>query len=114
MYIYWEEISQGHMRRIRDNEEWSLYCDYDKLSYDCLNLRIGDEVHCVCDSDYWTSGRPALESYYVGEYFTAVVKAVFELVTKNTPEYIDLSKIQEDVIEPFWKEWQEKGYVENE
>lgn len=54
MYIYWEEISRGHMRKILDKERWDLYCDCDEHGYDCLNLRIGEDIHCVCDSDYWT------------------------------------------------------------
>lgn len=49
----------------------------------------------------------------MGEYFTEVVKTVFEIVAKDDPEYIDLAKIQEQVMEPFWREWEEKGYVED-
>ena len=113
MYIYWEEISRGHMRKILDKERWDLYCDCDEHGYDCLNLRIGEDIHCVCDSDYWTQGRPKLDSFYVGEYFTEVVKTVFEIVAKDDPEYIDLAKIQEQVMEPFWREWEEKGYDED-
>lgn len=113
MYVYWEEISCGHVRKILDNERWDLYCDYDEYGYHCLNLRIGEEVHCICNSEYWTQGRPKLDSYDVGEYFTAVVKAVFEIVTKDDPKFVDLTKIQEQVMDPFWTEWEEKGYVEN-
>lgn len=113
MYIYWEEISRGHVRKILDNERWDLYCDCDEYGYDCLNLRIGEEVYRVCDSEDWTDGCPKLDSYYVGEYFTAVVKAVFEVVAKDDPKFIDLTKIQEQIMDSFWKEWEGKGYVDN-
>lgn len=106
MYIYWKEISHGHMREILDNERWNLYCNCDEHGYDCLNLRIGEDIHCVCGSDYWTQGRAKLDSFYVGEYckyFTEVVKNVFEIVAKDAPEYIDLANIQEQVMEPFWR-----------
>lgn len=66
MYIYWEEISRGHMRKILDKERWDLYCDCDEHGYDCLNLRIGEDIHCVCDSDYWTQGRPKLDRFLCG------------------------------------------------
>ena len=113
MYIYWEEISRGHMRRILDNERLDFYCDVDEYGYDCLNLRIGEEVYCVCNSEEWTQGRPKLDCYYVGIYFTEVVKAVFEIIAKGELEVIDLAKIQEQMMESFWKEWKEKGYVED-
>lgn len=113
MYIYWEEITTGHMQKISENESWSLYCDFDELGHECLYLKIGEDVHCVCDSDYWTDGQPNLRSYHVGDYFTEVVKTVFEIIIKEHPDYIDLVKIQDQVMEPFWREWNEKGYVEN-
>ena len=113
MYIYWEEISRGHMRRVLDNERLDFYCDVDEYGYDCLNLRIGEEVYCVCNSEEWTEGQPKLDCYYVGIYFTEVVKAVFEIIAKGELEIIDLAKIQEQMMESFWKEWKEKGYVED-
>ena len=112
MYIYWENIDCGHMRKIPDNEMWELYCDFDSYGNQTLNLKIGEETTCICESDYWTEGRPKLDSFDVGEYFTEVVKAVFELVAKDSPAVIDLAKLQEQVMVPFWKKWVEKGYVE--
>lgn len=115
MYIYWEEIFSGHMRKILDDEKWSLYCGPDKLGYECLYLKFDDDEdeYCICDSDYYMQGQPNLDTYYVGEYFTEVVKTVFRILAEETPQCIDLEKIQEQVLEPFWKEWTKKGFVED-
>ena len=102
------------MRKIPPNESWGLSCNYDEYGYECLNLRIGEEEHCVCESEYCTDSSPKLDSGHVGEYFTEVVKTVFEIVIKNAPEYLDLAKIQEQVMEPLWQEWKEHGYVDDE
>ena len=111
MYIYWEEIGRGHVQKVSEQDGWSIYCGVDTLGYDCLYIKIGTDLHLIRDSDEFTSGRPNLDSYDVGEFFTAVVKAVVDLVVKDHPDYIDLVKIQEQVLEPFWKDWEEKGYI---
>ena len=112
MYIYWEELSYGHLRRIPDNEKWELYCEEDDYGNDCLFLKIGDDLYSISDSSEWTSGRPKLHSSTVGEYYNAVVKAVFDSITKDVLSYIDLTQIEGQVLSEFWKKWQEQGYVE--
>ena len=111
MYIYWEELSCAYMRKIPDNENWSLYSDYNEYGEGTLNLQIGEEKYCVYKSEYWTSGEPDLDDFEVVEYFAEVVKTVFKMIAEENPECIDLMEIQEQVMEPFWKRWKEKGYV---
>lgn len=113
MYIYWEELSKGHVEKIPDNEKWSLYCDCDEYGYGCLYLRIGEKEHCVCENEYWTDGEPRLDYTYVEDYFTSVVKAVFEIMINDNPNFIDLAKIQKQVMTPFWTEWKQKGWVDD-
>ena len=114
MYIYWDGILGGHMRKISDDEKWSLFCGPDKLGYECLYLKFDDEEeYCICDSDDYTRGRPNLASYYVGDYFTEVVKTVFRMLAEENLQCIDLAKIQDQILGPFWEEWTMKGYVED-
>ncbi|MBQ2928046.1 MAG: hypothetical protein IJD98_05690 [Oscillospiraceae bacterium] len=110
MYIYWEEISRGYMQKIPDNVSWSLCCDLDEFGYECLNLKIGEEVHCIDDACTWAEDYPNIK-YLVGDYLSAVVKKVFDHVIKDNPAFINLRCIQDEVMQPFWKEWKEKGYV---
>ena len=110
MYIYWEEISRGYMQKIPDNVSWSLCCDLDESGYECLNLKIGEEVHWIDDAHTWADDYPNAYDF-VGDYFSAVVNKVFERVAKDNSSFINLRGIQDEVLQPFWKRWKEEGYV---
>lgn len=114
MYIYWEELACAHLEKIPDSEGWHLYCDCDEQGKSCLYLQIGDKVHCICDSDFIIEGHPKLFDYDAEFCFSAVVNAVSKLVAHNTPRYIDLEEIQEQVINPIWNSWKKGGLVEAE
>lgn len=114
MYIYWESDYHSHLKKILKNQNWHLYCEADEWGNECLYLDIEDETYCICESEEWTSGRPNLENYHVGEFYSAVVREVFDRIQKkDNISMINLSEIQETVLESFWRDWQEKGYVED-
>lgn len=111
MYIYWEEYGQSYLQHIPSNVAWTFSCEYDEVyGLEHLNLKIGDQIYCIDEAGSWIESYPNIK-VYIGDYFSAVVKSVFDLMVKEKPEFINLSDIKEEVFELYWKGWKEKGLV---
>ena len=67
----------------------------------------------MCWSNEYTQGREhlGLDSYHVLDFYSAVVKSIFDRIKSNIPAYLDITEIKNEVIIPFWYSWKEAGLV---
>lgn len=112
MKIFWKNHG-AHVVCIKETDNWHLFCELDEHEDAIINLEVNGQTHQVCWSNEYIQGREHLEldSYHVFEFYSAVVKTVFDRVKTDSPAYLDIDEIKVEVLPPFWRAWKQTGRV---
>jgi hypothetical protein len=115
MKIFWENLG-AHIVCINNADNWHLFCELDEHEDATISLEVNGQTHQVCWSNEYIQGREhlGLGSYHVIEFYSAVVKLVFDRVKNDSPAYLDIDQIKAEVLPPFWRGWKEIGLVDDD
>jgi hypothetical protein len=112
MILYWENL-HAHALHINDSASWHLYSEIDEHDDAVIKLELNGQVHELCWSNEYLQGREhlPLDPYHVIDFYSAVVKSIYELCKTSLPTYLNLNEIKERIIPAFWQDWKEHGLV---
>lgn len=114
MIVYWKD-SETHIVNL-DDSIWHLYCELDRFEDAVLALRINDITWEICWSDEYIHGLPhrGLTPEHVLKFYSAIVSKVYEIIKNDSPAFLDISQIKEDLIPSFWFAWKKEGLVKSD
>ena len=114
--IYWENLG-ANMLTIKDDTEYRLYAGFDEHEWAHIYLEVDGQKYETCwSNDYW-QGREhtPLDSYHIIEFYNAVVRRVYELLSRGNVEFLDLVELQNQLLEEhWWNYWKTNGIVFDE
>lgn len=112
--FFFTDGAGGHLLTFNDFTQWCFGCDYDQRGEAYIYLLVGKTEYKVYTSKDLRQAHPKLPASAVSAYYTAVIKAIFDVAKAENPAYVDIDAIREDVLPAYWEKWQEAGYVDGE
>lgn len=115
MTIYWENLG-AHIMNLKEDSDWQLFVDFDEHEWVYIYLEVNGQTHEVAWSNFYWQGNEhtRLDSYHILGFYNAVVQHVYQLIQSEKPEFLDLTAIQDQMIEGYWKSWYAKGIVDRD
>lgn len=113
MIIYWENLG-AHIMNQKEGSEWRLFVDFDEHEWVYIYLEVNGQKHEASWSNFYCQGneRTRLDSYHILDFYNAIVRQVYKLIQNEKPEFLDLTAIQDQLIEKYWKAWYADGIVD--
>ena len=114
MTIYWENLG-AHIMNLKEDTDWRLFVDFDEHEWVYIYLEVNGQQHEAAWSNFYWQGNEhsRLDSYHILDFYNAVVRHVYQLMQTEKPEFLDLTAIQDQLIEGYWKSWYENGIVDH-
>lgn len=105
MTIYWENLG-AHIMSLEADSEWRLYAELDEHEWACIYLEASNQKYEVCwSSEHWPGNEHiSFWSYIMLEYYSAIVRRVYEMARSGNLEYLDLVELQETLLAEQWRE----------
>lgn len=115
MQLFWDNRG-AHMLHIRETDNWHLFCELDDYEDAVINLDLNGQANQLCSSSKYTQGREhlGLTSDHVLEYYSAVIRFIFNQVNSKDVTQLDLTEIENAVIPSFWAAWKDAGLVDHD
>ena len=112
MTIYWDNLG-AHIMNLKEDSDWQLFVDFDEHEWAYIYLEVNGQTHEAAWSNFYWQGNEhtRLDSYHILDFYNAVVRHVYALVQNEKPKFLDLTAIQDQLIEGYWKSWYAKGIV---
>ena len=110
MKIYFENLG-SNIVSIPEKCVCRLWVEINQWEESCMKLEVDGQTYDICDCWDYLQGNEKLCPYTVLDFYNAVVKKVYEILTAGSVEFLDLEKVKDNVIPPFWAEWKARGWV---
>lgn len=113
MKIYYEDLGAG-LIIIPEGYTWHLRAELNDWDEAVILLDIEGIDYQLCDSWEYIQGRVRLGSLDVFEFYSAVIKRVYNLLSNGSVNFIDLEEVKDGVMPVFWEAWKNRGIVDGE
>lgn len=105
MRLYWENLG-ANVLTLKTDAEWRIYAELDEYEWAYIYLEVNGQKYEICwSSEHWPGNEHVtFWSYSILEFYSAVVRRVYELICSENLKYLDLVELQEKLLTEHWRE----------
>lgn len=113
MRFSWNFLIEHHIVNVPAEAEWHLFSALDDSDMPVIYLETASQQYLVAHGHEYhrVFKDKSLIATLISKLFYRVVDEVYDTLQEDTPDYLDISLIMQEILEESWEEWRTKGYL---